>query len=64
MMERLRVKTEKEKEEFYLALLKTPLADREETVVKWIQEANPDLDWNALPKDVTEALDALKEPSQ
>lgn len=43
LLEQLRAKTGRAEEEFYLELLKTPLAQREQTVVQWTMEASPNM---------------------
>lgn len=41
LLEDLRIKTSKPEQEFYIGLLATTLADREATVLQWIQDAEP-----------------------
>lgn len=59
-MEKLRYWTGKEAEDFYLGLLKIPLAQREETVVKWIGMVDSGVDKNWLRKTIAEPLRKLK----
>jgi hypothetical protein len=61
-MERLRYWSGKEAEDFYLGLLKTPLAEREETVVKWIGMVDSGVDKDWLHRTIAEPLRKLKEP--
>lgn len=60
-MEKLRYWTGKEAEDFYLGLLKIPLAQREETVVKWIGMVDSGMDKGWLRRAIAEPLGKLKE---
>ena len=59
-MESLRVRTGKESKDFYLSLLRIPLAQRERVVVKWIEKTYPDTQALFLDSQVEEALRHLK----
>ena len=41
LLEKLRVRSGLDAEDFYLSLIRTPLADREKAVVEFLRTANP-----------------------
>jgi hypothetical protein len=59
-LERLRELTGQTEESFYLGLLATPLASREQSVIQWVMKANPDENEIRLLARIAFALRALK----